>query len=171
MRWLAALCFLLPLMAPVAHAEPVTLVQLREAFADHGADALTMGEKDSQPLLSGEMLSQPFEATLTACEGPEPACGIVHYQACRDLPDYSRIEALEVANAWNQEDHTSVLTAEEEWFGQALCVRLLQDLRNDGAFGARQVSDWQIELEDFLQTVDTAIADKQAAILLDRGAQ
>ena len=164
------LAFLVAVMAPAAHAGPVTLAQLREAAAAQGADALAMGEKDGQPLLSGDMLSQRFEVTLMACSGPEPACGIVRYQACRDLPDHSRIEALEIANAWNQEDRKAVLTAEEEWFGQALCVRLLQDVRNE-TFGPRQLSDWQIELEDFLQAVDTALADMQAANMLDRGAQ
>ena len=169
MHRLAVLALLLIPATPLARADPVTLVQLREAFARQGADALEMAEQNGEPALSGEMLGQPFEATLSACNGPEPACSVVAYRACRDLPDHSRIEALEIANTYNQEDSKAVLFAEEEWFGQALCVRLLQDLRMAGPFGARQASDWQIELEDFLQTVDTALADKQAANGLDNG--
>ena len=128
-------------------------------------------EQNGQPVLIASLLGQPFEAALYTCSGPEPACNTVRYRACRDLPDHSRIEALEIANGWNQGDRDAILTAEEEWFGQALCVRLLQDIGPATRFGTRQASDWQIELEDFLQTVDTAITDRQAANMLDSATQ
>ena len=167
----AAIMLCLALLAvPAARAAPVTLPELKLMLAEHEGEALETDLEDGRPLITGEMQEQVFEARLTDCRGPEPSCEAVRFSACHDLADHSRIEALEIANDWNRGERPGVLYASEEWFGQALCVKLRQAFPGETAFGADQIAVWQIELGDFLQRIEDAVAEKQAANALDSGA-
>lgn len=167
----AALVLCLSLLtAPAALAAPLTLQALKLMLTQHEGEALEMDLEDGRPLITGEMQEQVFEALLTDCRGPEPSCEAVRFSACHDLTDHSRTEALEIANDWNTGERPGVLYASEEWFGQALCVKLRQAFPGEMTFGADQIAIWQIELGDFLQRIEDAVAEKQAANALDSGA-
>jgi len=155
---------------PAALAAPLTLPELKLMLAEHEGEALEMDLEDGRPLITGEMQEQVFEALLTDCRGPEPSCEAVRFSACHDLADHSRIEALEIANDWNTGERPGVLYASEEWFGQALCVKLRQAFPGETAFGADQIAVWQIELGDFRQRIEDAVGEKQAANALDSSA-
>ena len=154
-----------------AQGEPLTLAELKQALAAQGAKAMTAGEQDGRPLLSGEMQAQPFEVLLGDCRGPQPTCEAVRYAACHDLPDHSHLEALDIANDWNAGDRPGVIWAQEEWFGEALCLKLQQALLPETVYGVPQIAVWQIELGDFLQRIEDALVEKQAANRLDNTAQ
>ena len=156
--------------APAVHAQPITLMQLRDEFARRGTEALQVAYLDGHPVLNGEMLGQSFEAILRDCEGPEKACEAIRYVTCREMPDFSRIEALEVANAYNAGYKNATAYAEEKWFGQVVCIRLQQEFRGIEPYGLKQIFEWQIELEDFLQDMDDAMTDKLASNVLDNTA-
>jgi hypothetical protein len=166
---------LLPLLAallvPQALAEPITLVQLRDEFAKRDAEALDIAYLDGHPVMTGEMLGQSFDAILRDCEGPQKACEAIRYVSCREMPGFSRIEALEIANAHNAGYKNATAYAEEKWFGQVVCIRLQQEFRDETKFGLRQIFEWQIELEDFLQEMDDAQTDKLAENVLDNAAE
>jgi len=157
--------------APTALARPITLMQLRDEFAKHNTDGLQVAYLDGHPVLNGEMLGQSFEAILRDCEEPQKACEAIRYVTCRELPDFSRIEALEVANNYNAGYKNATAYAEEKWFGQVVCIRLQQEFRDPQEYGFKQIFEWQIELEDFLQDMDEALTHKLAANVLDNGAQ
>ena len=162
---LMAAAFALP-----ASAELVTANQLRDELSKYGAEAMEISYEDGHPMLTGEMLGQAFEVTMSDCEGPQNACRSLRYLSCHEMAEFSRIEALEIANAHNAGYRDTTAFAEEKWFGQVVCLRLHQDFRGETEFGLRQVFEWQIELEDFLQEMDDARAVKQAANSLDNSA-
>ena len=137
-------------------------------MALRGAESLQIAYLDGHPVLTGEMLGQGFEAVLRECEGPQSACESIRYVSCREMPDHSRIEVLEIANAYNSGYRSGAAYAEEKWFGQVVCLRLQQEFRGEEAYGLKQYFEWQIELEDFLQGMDDAMTDKLAANVLDR---
>ena len=172
MFWRASLFWLLVVAAPLglAFAEPITIVQLRDEFAKRDAEALDIAYLDGHPVMTGEMLGQSFDAILRDCEGPQKACEAIRYVSCREMPGFSRIEALEVANTHNAGFKNATAYAEEKWFGQVVCIRLQQEFRGETTFGLRQIFEWQIELEDFLQEMDDAQSDKLAVNVLDNGA-
>ena len=173
MNWRILLC-LLSMVAPPALeaiAEPITIIELRDEFAKRDAEALDIAYLDGHPVMTGEMLGQSFDAILRDCEGPQKACEAIRYVSCREMPGFSRIEALEIANAHNAGYKNATAYAEEKWFGQVVCIRLQQDFRDDVTFGLRQIFEWQIELEDFLQEMDDAESDKLAANVLDNAAE
>ena len=153
-----------------ANAELVTANQLRDELAKYGAEAMEISYEDGHPTLTGEMLGQAFEVGLSDCDGPQNACRLLRYVSCHGMADFSRIEALEIANTHNAGYQGTTAFAEEKWFGQVVCVRLQQDFRGETEFGQRQVFEWQIGLEDFLQEMDDARAVKQAANSLDNSA-
>jgi hypothetical protein len=167
---IAFIATLLALAAPTTLAEPLTLPQLKLALSGQGGEALEMDQRDGWPVLTGDMQGQPFSATLGDCQGPQQACESVRFVACRDLPDHSRIEALEIANTYNTGDGQAVAYADEAWFGQTLCIRLQQSFPGAQTFGVTQISAWKIELGDFLQRVEDALEEKRSANLLDNGA-
>lgn len=166
---LSLLCTVVAVL-PAALAETVTANQLRGELVKYGAEAVEISYEDGHPMLSGEMLGQAFDVILSDCEGPQNACRSIRYESCREMADFSRIEALEIANAHNAGYKDAAAFAEEKWFGQVVCLRLHQDFRGETQFGLRQVFEWQIELEDFLQEMDDARAVKQAATGLDNNA-
>ncbi|MEO1966502.1 hypothetical protein, partial [Hyphomonas sp.] len=103
MNWRILLC-LLSMVAPPALetiAEPITIIELRDEFAKRDAEALDIAYLDGHPVMTGEMLGQSFDAILRDCEGPQKACEAIRYVSCRQMPGFSRIEALEIANAHN----------------------------------------------------------------------
>ena len=153
-----------------AEADLVTANQLRGELTKYGAEAMEISYEDGHPMLAGEMLGQAFEVTMSDCEGPQNACRSLRYVSCHEMAEFSRIEALEVANTHNAGYRDATAFAEEKWFGQVVCLRLQQDFRGETEFGLRQVFEWQIELEDFLQEMDDARAVKQAANSLDNSA-
>jgi hypothetical protein len=167
------LSLLLMVAAPLLHAfaEPITIVQLRDEFAKRDAEALDIAYLDGHPVMTGEMLGQSFDAILRDCEGPQKACEAIRYVSCREMPGFSRIEALEVANAHNAGHKKATAYAEEKWFGQVVCIRLQQEFRDEMKFGLSQIFEWQIELEDFLQEMDDAQSDRLAVNVLDNGAE
>ena len=132
--------FLSCLVAMPALAEPITITQLRDEFTKRGTVALRVAYLDGFPVMTGEMQG------------------------------FSRIEALEVANTYNAGFKNAAAYAEEKWFGQVVCIRLQQEFRGVERYGMRQIFEWQIELEDFLQDMDEAQTDKLAANVLDSGA-
>lgn len=173
MNWRTLICLLplVGLLALQAFAEPITIIQLRDEFAKRDAEALDIAYLDGHPVMTGEMLGQSFDAILRDCEGPQRACEAIRYVSCREMPGFSRIEALETANAHNSGYKNAIAYAEEKWFGQVVCIRLQQDFRDDVQFGFRQIFEWQIELEDFLQEMDDAQSDKLAVNVLDNAAE
>ena len=173
MKRFAALAFsvLVALPMPAALAKPISLIQLRDEFARRGTEALQMAYLDGHPVLNGEMLGQSFEAVLRDCEGPEKACEAIRYVTCREMPDFSRIEALEVANTYNQGFKSGTAYAEEKWMGQVVCIKLQQEFHGTEGFGLKQIFEWQITLEDFLQGMDDAQTDMLASNVLDNSAQ
>jgi len=173
MNWRALLLLLPAVAAPAlqAFAEPITIIELRDEFAKRDAEALDIAYLDGHPVMTGEMLGQSFDAILRDCEGPQKACEAIRYVSCREMPGFSRIEALEVANAHNAGYKDAAAYAEEKWFGQVVCIRLQQDFRDDVQFGFPQIFEWQMELEDFLQEMDDAQADKLAVNVLDNAAE
>lgn len=171
MKRLSILAISLLVAAPVASADPITLTQLRNEFAMRSIDVPQVAYLDGHPVLSGEMLGQEFEAVLYECEGPEKACEAIRYNSCYEMPDFSRIEVLEVANTYNQSYKRGTAYAEEKWFGQVVCVKLQQEFRNTEEFGLKQIFEWQIELEDFIQEMEDAVSGKLAANVLDNTAQ
>ncbi len=168
----ASLPFLLLAAAFVfpANAELVTAGQLRGELAKYGAEAMEISHEDGKPVLTGDLLGQAFDVSLSDCEGPQNACRSLRYESCQEMVEFSRIEALEIANTHNAAFRNATAFAEEKWFGQVICLRLQQDFRGEREFGQRQVFEWQIELEDFLQEMDDARAVKQAANSLDNSA-
>ncbi|KCZ84807.1 hypothetical protein HAD_03970 [Hyphomonas adhaerens MHS-3] len=164
------LLFAATALSPAAFAETVTASQLRGELVKYGAEAVEISYEDGHPMLTGDMLGQAFDVTLSDCDGPQPACRSIRYVSCREMADFSRIEALEIANTHNAGFKDTTAFAEEKWFGQVVCLRLQQEFRGEIQFGQRQVFEWQIELEDFLQEMDDARAAKQAAISLDNSA-
>lgn len=171
MRPLFLLFLSLLVATPAALAKPVTLTEARKEFAMRGTDVPQVAYLDGHPVLSGEMLGQGFEAVLYECEGAEKACEAIRYTSCHEMPDFSRIEALEVANTYNQTYKRGTAYAEEKWFGQVVCMKLQQRLGQDDVFGLNQIFEWQVELEDFLQAMEDATTDKLAANVLDNTAQ
>lgn len=169
-RFTLSFLLLAAALAPPAFAELVTANQLRDELVKYGAEAMEISYEDGHPLLTGDMLGQAFGVTLSDCEGPQNACSTLRYVSCHEMAEFSRIEALEIANAHNAGYRDSSAFAEEKWFGQVVCLRLQQDFRGGTEFGLRQVFEWQIELEDFLQEMDDARAEKQAANGLDNSA-
>ena len=164
-------CLVYALTVPSALARPITLTELRDAFAKRGADSLQIAYLDGHPVLSGEMLEQGFEAILRDCQGPERACESIRYVTCHEMPDISHVEALEIANTYNTGYKNATAYAEEKWFGQVVCIRLQQDFRGDEEYGIKQIFEWQIEIEDFLQAMDDTLTDKVASNLLDSGGE
>jgi hypothetical protein len=162
--------FLSCLVAMPALAEPITITQLRDEFTKRGTVALRVAYLDGFPVMTGEMQGQSFDAILRDCEGPEKACEAVRYVTCHEMQGFSRIEALEVANTYNAGFKNAAAYAEEKWFGQVVCIRLQQEFRGVERYGMRQIFEWQIELEGFLQDMDEAQTDKLAANVLDSGA-
>ena len=173
MKRLAVLAFalLVGVPAPFALARPITLMQLKGELASRDVDSLKVAYLDGHPVLSGEMLDQGFEATLRDCTGPEKACEAIRFVSCYEMPEHSRIEALEVANAYNMDVKSGVAYAEEQWFGQTVCLKLLQSFRGDEAFGLKQVFEWQMALEDFVQGMEDARTSRLATNVLDIGQQ
>lgn len=169
-RFTLSLLLMAASLAPPAFAELVTANQLRDELAKYGAEAMEISYEDGHPVLTGEMLGQAFDVTLSDCEGPQNACRALRYVSCHEMADFSRIEALEIANTHNAGYRDTTAFAEEKWFGQVVCLRLQQEFRGETEFGPRQVFEWQIELEDFLQEMDDARAVKQAANSLDNSA-
>lgn len=169
-RFTLSLLLISAVLSPAAFAELVTANQLRDELAKYGGEAMEISYDDGTPVLAGEMLGQNFEVTLSDCEGPQNACRTLRYVSCHEMADFSRIEALEIANAHNAGFRDAAAYAEEKWFGQVVCIRLRQDFRDNVRFGLRQIFEWQIELEDFLQEMDDARAMKQAANSLDNSA-
>ena len=173
MSWRISLLLLPMVAAPMlqAIAEPITIIELRNEFAKRDAEALDIAYLDGHPVMTGEMLGQSFDAILRDCEGPQKACEAIRYVSCREMPGFSRIEALEIANAHNAGYKNAAAYVEEKWFGQVVCVRLQQEFRDDVRFGFRQIFEWQTELEDFLQEMDDAQSDKLAVNVLDNAAE
>ena len=172
MFWRATsiLLLLVAALPCMSAAEPITITQLRDEFAKRGTDALDVAYFDGHPVMTGEMLGQTFDAILRECEGPQKACQAVRYVSCREMPDFSRIETLEIANTHNSGYGKATAYAEEKWFGQVICIRLQQEFPGQEEFGLNQIFEWQIELEDFLQEMDDAETDKLAANVLDNSA-
>lgn len=173
MSWRSPLVLLLTVVAPLlqAVAEPITIIQLRDEFAKRDAEALDIAYLDGHPVMTGEMLGQSFDAILRECEGPQKTCEAIRYVSCREMPGFSRIEALEIANTHNAGYKNATAYAEEKWFGQVVCIRLQQEFRDEAQFGLRQIFEWQIELEDFLQEMDDVQTDKLAVNVLDNAAE
>ncbi|MEZ5999953.1 hypothetical protein [Hyphomonas sp.] len=163
--FLMAAAFVFP-----ANAQLVTVNQLRDELAKYGAEAMEISHEDGHPVLTGEMLGQAFDVSLSDCEGPQNACRALRFVSCHEMAEFSRIEALEIANTHNAGYRDAAAFAEEKWFGQVVCLRLQQNFRGEAGFGQRQVFKWQIELEDFLQEMDDARAEKQAVNSLDNSA-
>ena len=153
------------LICEPAFAKPLTLVEFRDEFLKREFKSIKIAYIDTHPTMSAATEDQGFEAVLRECSDVEGTCEAARFTACRDLPGYSRIEALELTNRMNAGFDPGTAYAKDTTSPTGICVRYHITFRGDDAFGLPHIFDWQLVLEAFTQSVDSDLNSRIAADL------
>lgn len=151
------------LICEPAFAKPITLVEFRNEFLLREFNSVKIGYIDTHPTMSAAVDGQGFDAVLRECSPIEGTCQAARFTACRELPDYSRSEALELANDMNVGFNRGTAYAKSGTAASSVCVRLQVTFRDDDNFGIRQIYEWQRALEEFTTSVDQDLNARLAA--------
>ncbi|MEP0316357.1 hypothetical protein [Hyphomonas sp.] len=146
-----------------AFAKPITLIEFRDEFLIREFQSVKIGYIDTHPTMSAAVDKQGFEAVLRECSQIDGTCQAARFTACRDLPGYSRLETLELANQMNEGFNPGTAYAKKGRSPSGICVRFHVSFRGEDDFGLRQIFEWQQALEDFIASVDSDLTSRIAA--------
>lgn len=161
----ATLCTALAIFAaPLMMAEPVSLKQAVKELSDRGSKNVQTALFEGSPFIQANLDDQGIYLRLTECEGDDYVCRVATFSSCREYADFTREQALEVANAYagKWQSRGSAHVADDSTLGQKFCVRLRIDLHEEDSFDMADVFDWQLTMRDFFKFTDTA-ADRNIA--------
>lgn len=142
------------LICEPAFAKPITLVEFRDEFVKREFDSVKIGFVNTVPTLAASIDKQGFDAVLLECADSDGTCQAARFTTCRDLPGYSRLETLELANRMNISENTGATYAKPASASAGICVRLHTTFRGKDNFGLRHIYTWQQAVEDFTKSVD-----------------
>jgi hypothetical protein len=139
-----------------ATAEPVTIYEAMQQLRDREIQSVDGVSVLGDPLISGQIKGQGFRLRLTDCGDIDTGCKVTAFSACKTVATFTRLQSLEMANAYNNRDHPrgSMYVNNSSDAGAVLCVRNRRLLQEEDRFDMSDVFDWQLTLRDFVEFVE-----------------
>ncbi len=141
-----------------AAGEPVSLQQAKTELSKRGAKAIQSALFSGSPVIQANLENQGMTMRMTQCEGEGFECKTATFNSCREYPDFTRAQALEVTNGYSSQNDArgAAHIADDPVSGQKFCVRLRIDLHEEDRFDISDVFDWQLTMRDFFAYTDAA---------------
>ena len=154
-RVLLASCLALVLAAPMAHADPFRIQDLKAELLENGIENVSEAILYGQPMISGRMNRFAFNVGLRDCarmnSDDDLYCTEAAFKSCAVIiPNRSRQDFLELTNKYNLSRRMGYMALDDrEQLGTLLCVQTNSFFNDENILDFDEIELWSQTVEDF----------------------
>ncbi|MEQ3745284.1 MAG: hypothetical protein ABNH53_03515 [Henriciella sp.] len=167
MRFLIAMLGVVLLFGS-ATAKPITIDEAMKELRDRGMQSVDGVTILGESMVNAYHKKQGFRLKLTGCDSTDHACKVATFQACKEVAVLSRLQLLEVANAYNNQNDPrgSMYVDNKSVLGATACIKTRNVLDDEDKFSMADVFEWQLTIRDFLKYIDSEEASNSVRSIM-----